>query len=141
MSNRCFIVRSRRILLLRRSIHNKRGVGEYELPGGKIDDRLEIKSELLREVFEETGFKVRLVKSLGYRFSEDVMRKRRTPTPHVSMYWLSRIEQGTLALSDEHDHAVWCTYKEALQLTLSQRTIDSLRAYRTALKDFGLQMS
>lgn len=142
MSNRCIIVRARRVLLLRRSEHNKRGVGKYEFPGGKIDDHLEIKAENLREVSEETGFTVRLHQQLGWRVSHDVSGQRIKPTPHLTLYWLARIESGKLALSSEHDHAIWCTYKEALALgdDLSPRTTDFLKLHRTTLKKFGLSM-
>lgn len=142
MINMCAIISSGRILLIRRSEHNKRGVGKWELPGGKIENQMEMQEEILREVREETGYEVRLCKQLGWRFSKDVTGSKFRETPFVTLYWLARRQRGRLKLSPEHDSSGWYTYKEALELpSISDRTRDFMRKYKTSLKDFGLAMN
>ncbi len=142
MINQCAIIRSKLLFLIRRSEKNSQGVGKWELAGGKIEDEFNIKEEALREVFEETGFTVKLVKHLGWRFSKDISGKRFKATPNMALYWIARIVKGSMKLSEEHDMAGWFTYKQALALgdDLSDRTRDFLVKYKSALKEFGLQM-
>ena len=127
------------MLLVRRSSQNARGAGEWELPGGRADNLLELKAEALREILEETGLKVDIVDCLGYLLEDAITGKNFRARPFLSFLWLCESEQKTIELSDEHDEYRWVTYQEALALDLSTRAQFILRGFKTEIIEFGVR--
>jgi len=90
-----------RHLLLRRSNHCKRLVGEWEWPGGKLDPGEDFATGLAREVREECGLEVTFTGLAGG--SEFEM-------PHARVVLLcmhARVTGGELRISEEHDDLSW----------------------------------
>ncbi len=98
------------LLLLRRSQTDERRPGEWDFPGGWVEENEEIRAAALRETREEAGIaaeNARLVFALS-----DV-------TDFGSGTWVVFLERVTgqpeVTLSEEHDHHVWMPLNEALR--------------------------
>ena len=109
------LVRDRegRYLFIRRSAASKHFGGYWEMPGGKMDPGEGIDQTLEREVFEETGLRVRDPHVFGASEGD-------TPEARfIQVIMEVSAEPGTVTLSAEHDEFTWVTPREAVALKLS----------------------
>ena len=60
-AQKAFIVRDRRLLLIRKSPHAPVWPGKWEVPGGRLESGETLDSHLRREVLEEVGIPVRAI--------------------------------------------------------------------------------
>lgn len=82
---------SQKVLLLHR---NKDGLTQWELPGGKIEDGEDLESAAIRELHEELGVTVKLVKKLGStHFVEN-------DTNHFYTWFLAEIMSGRMRIGE-----------------------------------------
>jgi 8-oxo-dGTP pyrophosphatase MutT (NUDIX family) len=108
VSLKAFVVRDRRVLLLREA-----DTGLWELPGGRIDVGEEFVPQadvLAREIREELGADFTVEIGAGA-----VTWVRRRPTDGVHQFLVARIcphVGGEPVLSAEHDRSVWATREE-----------------------------
>lgn len=88
-----------RVLLIRRK--RPPFEGRWALPGGFVDVGETVESAAVREVREETGFEVELVRLVGVYSEPD-----RDPRGHnVSVTYLARATGGELAAADDASEA------------------------------------
>jgi mutator protein MutT len=90
-----------RCLLLRRSAASKDNAGKWEMPGGKIDPDESFDVALAREVREETGLTIRLIRPFETAMSDLPDRQV------VYLVMLAQAEPGKVRLSEEHDEFQW----------------------------------
>ena len=85
-----------RILFIRRD-ESDWGGGKWDLPGGGVDEGETPLETAEREIFEETGLKVKNLKTFWKR-----------PKRHGS-HWFFQAEASHpgVSLSDEHDRYIW----------------------------------
>ena len=96
---------------------------DWTLPKGKLDRDESFEDAAVREVFEETGLRCRLVRELPA--VEYQVRGR----PKVVRYWLMEVESETpLADNDEVDEVRWLAPAQALGLLSYERDRDVLGA-------------
>lgn len=105
------------VLLVKRSSNDSYQPGEFEFPGGKVDDGELALATLQREVKEETGLVVAthmdtVEKSELYVKRVLIEKGKYEGMMHVSHFILSRIVGGTLQLSDEHEDFIWAPLYE-----------------------------
>lgn len=117
------IVRGSRILLTRRKQDDFLG-GIYEFPGGEVEKNEGIHDALFREVEEETGLRVNVVKEYLGSFDYD-SEKGRT---RVFNYLVEVAEPIEPKLS-EHDAYAWATKEEGVNLSLTKPILDILNKY------------
>lgn len=82
---------SQKIYLLHR---NKNGVTQWELPGGKIDQGEDAEATAVREIQEELGVTVSLVKNLGSTHFEE------NGTEHIYSWFLAETKDGELSICE-----------------------------------------
>lgn len=110
-------------LLLKRSMGSKANAGKWDLPGGKVDPGEAFDQALLREVTEETGLTIALVRVAGSAESE-------LPTKHVAYLILEgRVESGKVNLSSEHDDFKWVNMREFPAMDLAEQFLPFARDY------------
>jgi 8-oxo-dGTP diphosphatase len=86
----CVILdKDQKIYLLHR---NKKGLTQWELPGGKIEPNESAERAAIRELREELGVIVSLVKSLGTTHFEE------NNIEHVYNWFLAEIQEGELSI-------------------------------------------
>jgi len=97
--------------------------GHYEVPGGRKNHESESDSEVLnREVYEETGLKVKIIRMLN-AWSLDL--------PHVNMHldgitYLCGSDSNQVTLAEEHDLYKWVTLDEFKKLNIQPWLRDAL---------------
>ena len=104
------VVRDGKILIVRRAAHDWLG-GEYELPGGGVDDDETIAAGAVRELREETGLTV--TNALGMFDGFDYTTDRKPKVRQIN--FLVEVAAGEVTLDpNEHDEYQWVdehTYK------------------------------
>lgn len=101
---RAAIFHHKRLLLLLRSRPSKGETGFWELPGGRMNAGERYEEAVKREVFEETGLRIKVIKPLTVF---DAVRDHSTQV--IGITFLCALEEGPdpLRLSDEHLEARW----------------------------------
>ena len=84
---------------------------DWSLPKGKLDPGEDFEQAAVRELEEETGFRVALGEELAPVHYQD--HKGR---PKVVRYWLMTILGGSFAPNDEVDELRWLTPEQAIEL-------------------------
>jgi 8-oxo-dGTP diphosphatase len=103
-----------RLLLLRRSMESRHFAGQWDLPGGKTEPGELFDAALVREVEEETGFKVVLKRTIGT--ADDEMELIRV----TNLFCEVAITGGSLRLNSESSEAQWATRPELTTLDLAR---------------------
>lgn len=99
------------------AIFNKKNKNEFKLPGGGVDDGENPDDAFLREVLEETGHTVKIIKTLGT--IEEI--KTHDNFKQISYVYVSEVIEDTGSLSltqkelDEGGSLVWLEPNEALE--------------------------
>ena len=110
------------------AIFNKTLKNEYKLPGGGVDNNEDIKSAFKREVLEETGCEVKIIKKMG------TVEENRTNDnfKQISHVFISRVIKDTKRLSltkkenDEGGKLIGLDKNEALKLM--KKSNDNVKA-------------
>jgi len=131
--NRIFIVRNRRILILKRSTENKSYVGFWELPGGTVepDQQGAVGAEALRELYEETGYirDLDLLRVIAFGKDNDILPNHQLHRiKFLTYYWYVEIDSEPVKRSGEHSAIDWCTLEklESIPNELTPRTVAAL---------------
>jgi len=81
---------------------HRAGRDDWSLPKGKLDPGESYEECALREVLEETGYRCRLVRFVGFTEYRD-----RRGRPKVVGYWVMEVLDGDFAVSREVDDLRW----------------------------------
>lgn len=126
----CIFDETGRILILRRSDKNSRGVGLWECPGGKKKPSESIESAFSRELYKETGLEAAPIahfEPAPERIIPDGKYKGMTYKAHFAFI---RVRDTSIRLSGEHDEFAWVNSSEVFEYALTDDT-------RKALEEFA----
>jgi 8-oxo-dGTP diphosphatase len=107
-----------RYLFLRRSQTSNWNPGLWEFPGGKLHPGESFQEAIHREVSEETGFEIKLLRMLGA--VEDDTNGFRI----VHLIMEGSIESGEVVISSEHDKFEWVKWAEIDNYPLCKYIVD-----------------
>ena len=106
------IERDGAILMLRRSQTKDHAPGEWEFGSGRVEYGEHPEDAVHREVREQTGLVVDIVEPVAtFHFYRDAAREEA-----VGITFWCRYRSGELALSKEHDEAIWASPTKAKTL-------------------------
>jgi 8-oxo-dGTP pyrophosphatase MutT (NUDIX family) len=106
-------------LLMRRSEHEKRGTGKWDLPGGTLENEKSVLENLAREVLEETGL-TQTSEPVFFDMQDILWPEGR----HVIRLLYRGTIEGEPVLSYEHSEHKWFSVDE--MIALSEAEFDSL---------------
>jgi len=105
---KALIVKNGKILIIKRSSKEDVFANEWDLPGGKLKFGENPVNGLKREVFEETGLKIKIVKPI----SVWTFFKNSGKTQVIGITFLARVISGKIRLGKEHTDFKWILPKE-----------------------------
>jgi 8-oxo-dGTP diphosphatase len=127
------IVRKDRLLLLHRRDDIDLWPGLWDLPGGGVEKDGDLVGTLVREVLDETGFRVRVGPVLDVSFAWVKVRSEpRFPSVVVSFRCLSRSRAAPRLDRSEHSDFAWVSKRELGRVAVVPRL---KRAMESALLD------
>jgi ADP-ribose pyrophosphatase YjhB (NUDIX family) len=112
-------------LLMRRSPYEKRGVGKWDLAGGRVEIGFSLMDNLAREVKEETG--LRMMSAPKLLAAQDIV----WPDRHVVRITYTADTDGEPTLGPEHSEYKWFSIDE-------MRSLDQMDDYFAKLLADGL---
>lgn len=115
------VVRDGTILAVRRAADDFLG-GNFELPGGGVENGESLAAAAAREVLEETGLSVSKILGMfeGFDYATPSKPKVR------QMNFLVETYDQEVILSDEHDKYVWVTHETVGALRTTGPMVDCL---------------
>lgn len=105
--------RTGRCLALRRDPRSNLYPGQWDLPGGKVDDGESFDAALQREVFEETGLRLELMGVIG------AWHRVLPKVTSVLLVLEARRRPGRVRLSPEHSEFRWVSPTELARVDWS----------------------
>jgi len=114
-----------KFLLMRRSPYEERGVGKWDIAGGRIDAGTPLMDNLIREVVEETGLTMSSQPKL--LAAQDII----WPDRHVVRITYTADVVGEPKLGPEHSEYAWFSYDE-------MKKLDKMDDYVKKLLDAGV---
>lgn len=107
--------KDKRCLVLRRSMASKNNAGKWEFPGGKLNPGESFDNALEREVHEETGLEITLLRPFDTAMSS--IQDRRV----VYLFMLAETGTDRVRLSDEHDAFQWVAVDRLAEVDLARQ--------------------
>ena len=117
------------ILLLREARTYREGtnIGKYLLPGGRINPGEPILKGLKREVFEETGLKIKTAQPFHVGEWSPIIHG--IPHQIVGMFYTCKVSPDDITLSTEHDDYAWVKPVLIDKYTLTDSDRAALNSY------------
>lgn len=97
----CVIFKRDKVLLVKHKAKSAISLGLYGAPCGRVNPQEAIEEAAVREVFEETGLRVRLLKRVSQIYFAKVPLKNRTLRPSAMILYLAKIVGGRLRETEE----------------------------------------
>jgi 8-oxo-dGTP diphosphatase len=124
---KAIVLKNNKVLVMRRSMEEDHAQGLWDTPGGAIDFAEDHKVCLLREVLEEAGIDIEIIKPLrvwSYFKNPD--------TQIIGVTMLCRYKSGEVKLSEEHTEFKWIDPEKILNM----ETTDGIRKDVLTAKDY-----
>lgn len=109
------------------AVVHRPGREDWSYPKGKVEPKETLIECALREVWEETGLRCRIVSFVGTTEYSD--RKNR---PKIVAYWAMTQEGGAFEISQEVDELRWLQPSDAASLLTYERDRELLQALEPA---------
>jgi ADP-ribose pyrophosphatase YjhB (NUDIX family) len=110
---------ARRLLLIQRT--NEPGRGRWSVPGGRVQAGETDHHAVIREVAEETGLEVKIVRRAGV-----VQRYEPGGAVFDIHDYVCLVTGGTLRAGDDADDARWCDAETLARLPIVEGLVDAL---------------
>jgi len=107
---KALVVRDRTLLLLKKSDKEEVNPKSWDIPGGRLEFKEEPGESLKREIREEAGLEVELIRPINVWS----MIKEEKNFQLVGVNYLCKWVSGEPQISEEHDFAGWTDFENVL---------------------------
>lgn len=119
------IINDSKILIIQRAASEEAYPNLWEVPSGKKEPMEKIGDTVIREVYEETGLKTKVIKVVDvFNFMVEKTNEIRDVTQ--INFLLKMSEESEVKLSTEHQNFAWITKDELNKYNLSKETKNSI---------------
>lgn len=119
------IINDSKVLIIQRATNEEAYPNLWEVPSGKKEPMEKIEDTVVREVYEETSLKTKVIKVVDtFNFSVEKTDEIRDVTQINFLLELS--EESKVKLSTEHQNFAWITKDELSKYNLSKETKNSI---------------
>lgn len=123
------------IFLLHRFKNHEWKYDSWHLPKGTQDDGETYEQTVIREIFEETGFRIKPITQLGELYS--TYERNGTTRQKKTIYFICNVIDRPNDQITEHDEAKWVPLDDAMRLVstfpLYESEEEILRKYKESL--------
>ncbi|MFA6268180.1 MAG: NUDIX domain-containing protein [archaeon] len=130
---KAFIVKNKKLLLVKRADDDVEHPSSWELPGGRIEVGEKLEDGLKREVKEETNLEIEILRPLCKRKFTRVDGQKIEMTSFVCT-----TKNDIVTLSKEHTEYKWLTLKEAEKI-INSYFLDEIKEYQKSTNWFVIQ--
>ena len=123
---RCFVKRDDgKLLIVRRALDDNHNAGKWEVPGGKVERGQGLADAQKREIWEETGLRVRVIRDFVCAYSYPIEGGRR----YQAKFGIAQVvEDGKeVRLSHEHADHKWVSFEQMLDYDLADEVRSTAR--------------
>jgi ADP-ribose pyrophosphatase YjhB (NUDIX family) len=109
--------------------------GYWSLPGGLVETGELLEDAVRREVFEETGLRVRPTELFGI-YERIIRDKKKRPEYHYILFdYVCKVEGGKLRAGDDVSRVEWVSRAKLGDYLVTEGTVDVIqKAYSGALR-------
>jgi 8-oxo-dGTP diphosphatase len=125
---RAVIIKDGKVLIIREAAEYTGGTnhGKYDFPGGKIKPGEHVIESLIREVKEEVGMEVKVIKPFHVDEWYPVIKGAQVQI--IGMFFLCEPISEEVILSADHDDYKWIDSKDYLMYPLIKENQNALKA-------------
>jgi 8-oxo-dGTP diphosphatase len=121
------IIDNSKVLIIQRAANEETYPNLWEVPSGKKEPMEKIEDTVLREVFEETGLIVTVIKVANV-FNFRVEKTDETRDVTQINFLVKLVKKPEVKLSTEHQNYSWITKDELEKYNLSEETKFSIKS-------------
>jgi 8-oxo-dGTP diphosphatase len=123
------IVKDKSFLVIKRATQDEIGKeGSWTLPGGRVEAYEDPNKSVLREVKEETGLNVKLIKPIL------VWSIRKDDVWRIVIHYLCEYKKGKVKLSKEHSDFAWIKFEDLKKVKLEKWIKENAKIVMKELK-------
>lgn len=122
----CVIFKRDKVLLVKHKAKSTISSGLCGAPCGRVNPQEAIEGAAVREVFEETGLRVRLLKRVSQIYFAKIPLKNGTLRPSAMILYLAEIVGGSLKENEETE-PFWVEIKKLSTLKLLPNTEKAIK--------------
>jgi 8-oxo-dGTP diphosphatase len=136
VSQKAFIFKDGRLLIIKNSKGRHGGISQWELPGGILEANEEINDGLAREIREETSLDIEIKNILVvWKKMTTVSELGGKEVPLLGIGYKCSWVSGEVILGDEHEEYLWVSKDQLKDFSFSHNSEVGVVAY---LKSFHL---
>ena len=112
IATKALVIHNKKVLLLRESGQYEDGTnaGRYDVPGGRLKPGEKFDETLLREVHEETGLRIKIIRPVAVNEWRPEVKGEKWQI--VGVFFECSTDSDKVSLSSDHDSYLWINPKE-----------------------------
>lgn len=120
------VVKNNKILVVKRASDDDSYPNLWELPSGKKEPLEKVTDSVVREVFEETGLRVKVLDTI-FSFNFSIEKENEIKDFTQIIFAVETVGETQVELSGEHQDYKWIAESELDSLNISEETKEGIK--------------